>query len=68
MSLRGFHLLFICTAIILSFLFAGWCFATPDAMASRELFGTASVAVGGGLMAYGSWVYRKFLLMDGAAR
>ena len=55
MSLRGFHLFFICLVILLSFGIAAAVFA----MGYDQRFGEACAGFGLIFVIYGIWFYRK---------
>ncbi len=61
MSLRGFHIVFICVTTLLSMFMLGWAFwlAPSDAAATARVVGTIGVLGILGLPAYGVYFYRK---------
>ena len=60
MSLKGFHILFIVLAILVSFGFAGWVFFLASGMSALEtVMGILSAALGVVLVPYGVWFVIK---------
>ncbi|OGX27868.1 MAG: hypothetical protein A2787_04195 [Omnitrophica WOR_2 bacterium RIFCSPHIGHO2_01_FULL_48_9] len=49
MSLRGFHILFICVSILLAFFFAGWSFQFSNNSGQSIYLGVAALSFVAGL-------------------
>ena len=62
MSLKVFHVLFICLSIVVTLGFGAWAIATRLAGASGLYLATTviSLAIGVALIGYGGWVIQKF--------
>ena len=60
-SLKGFHVVFIIAAILISFGFGAWClvYGRADHDSTLLMLGAVSSASGVGLLAYGVWFLRK---------
>ena len=69
MSLKGFHIVFIILAVLVSLLFAWWSLGTSEGRASGELIrwtGVFSGVLGLALAVYGVWfvkVKRKKIII-----
>jgi len=68
MSLKAFHIVFICVSTLLAFGFSVWSYREYAASAdSGHLIVTVlSAVVGVGLIAYGGWFLRKLKKLNAA--
>lgn len=61
MSLKHFHLIIILAGVIITAIFAGWCFTSPDAAGSTGYFiaGICSSLASLGLLVYEFYFLKK---------
>jgi amino acid transporter len=65
-SLKAFHIVFVCLSSLLAFGFAGWSYHYSSAREDSGylLLALGSVACGVALIAYGFWFWRKIKTQD----